>query len=285
MSALMRPRCHAWGMSRSVPRSVRVAGATLSILAVLAMVLWSLQRQMMYHPGGPPPPVQQVLPDGEEVTLTTADGLDLAAWWLPGGSTAVMLLPGNAGNRAGRVSTARALADQGLSVLLVEYRGYGGNPGSPSQEGLVADATAAADWLDARDDVEHPVYFGESLGAGVAVAVAVDRPPAALVLRSPFTSTIDVARIHFGPVPRFLVRDRFESEQHVAEVAAPVLVLATERDEVVPFELSRRVAHAADARLVIIDAAGHNAPPMFHGPQLHDAVRHFLDEHGLLPTD
>lgn len=273
-------------MSRSVLRSLRVVGVALSILVVLAMVVWSLQRHLLYHPGGQPPPVDHVVPDAEEVTLATSDGLDLAAWWLPGGPTAVVLLPGNAGNRAGRASTGQALRELGLSVLLVDYRGYGGNGGSPTEAGLVADGRAAVDWLRTRDDVADLVLFGESLGAGVAVAVAADDPPAVLVLRSPFTSVVDVARAHVGPVPRAFVRDRFESEQRIADVDVPVLVLATREDEVVPYRLSRRLAEAApDGRLVTLDARGHNAPAMFHGQQLLGAVEAFLVEHRLLAAD
>lgn len=273
-------------MSGSVPRAVRVAGAVLATVVVMTLVLWSLQRQLLYHPGGPPPPVEQALSEGREVTLATADGLQLAAWWLPGGSTAVVVLPGNAGNRAGRVPTARMLGELGLSVLLVDYRGYGGNPGSPTEDGLVADGHAAADWLQARDDVDDVVYFGESLGAGVAVGVAIDQPPAALVLRSPFTSVLDMARLHFGPVPRAFVRDRFPAEQQIADLDVPVLVLATASDGIVPFDLSRRVADAAggEARLASIDAAGHNAPPMFQGEQLRAAVADFLAGEDLLPS-
>ncbi len=271
-------------MSPSVFHCLRVLGALLSILVVIVMVVWSLQRQLLYHPGGPPPPVAQVLPLGEEVSFTTADGLELAAWWLPGGPTAVLLLPGNAGNRAGRISTAQALGDLGLSVLLVDYRGYGGNPGSPTEEGLVADARAAAAWLQKRDTVDDLVFFGESFGAGVAIAVAAHEPPAVLVLRSPFTSVVDVARAHFGPVPKAFVRDRFPSEERITEVDVPTLVLATEADEVVPFALSRRVAQAApDSEFVTLDARGHNAPAMFDGPQLVAAVERFLLDRDLLP--
>lgn len=118
-----------------------------------------------------------------------------------------MVLPGNAGNRAGRVPLATALRRLGLSVLLVDYRGYGANPGTPSQDGLLADARAAADWLTAREDVDDVVYLGESLGAAEAAGLARERTPAALVLRSPFTSLVDMARTRYGPVPRWLLRD------------------------------------------------------------------------------
>ncbi len=264
-------------------RPARVLVLLLSISVVLTMVLWGLQRRLLYVPAGAPPPVHEVLPSAEAVRLSTSDGLVLDAWWLPGGPTAVVVLPGNAGNRAGRAPLARDLGALGVSVLLVDYRGYGGNPGSPSEDGLVADGHAALAWAEDRPGIEHVVLFGESLGAAVAIAVATERPPAALVLRSPFTSVVDVARAHYGPVPGVLVRDRFPSERRIGELDVPVLVLATERDEVVPFAQSRRVAQAADdARLVRIPAAGHNDPALLHGDTVVEAVADFLARRDLL---
>ena len=268
-----------------MPLPLRVLVLLLSISVVLTVVLWGLQRRLIYLPAGAPPPVGDVLPAGDAVRLETADGLTLDAWWVPGGPTAVVVLPGNAGNRAGRAPLARDLRALGLSVLLVDYRGYGGNPGSPTEDGLVADARAAFTWVEDRGGVERVVLFGESLGAAVALAVAVDRPPAALVLRSPFTSLLDVARVHYGPVPAVLLRDRFPSEGRIAEVEVPVLVLASEDDEIVPFAQSRRLAEAggADVALVRVPARGHNDPALLHGDVVIDAVGAFLGRRGLLP--
>lgn len=252
---------------------------------VVAVVLWSAQRRLTYFPAGSPPPVGQVLAGGSEVVLTTEDGLDLRAWWVPGGPTAVMVLPGNGGNRAGRVPLADALRRLGLSVLLVDYRGYGGNPGTPSQDGLLADARAAADWVGAREDVDDVVYLGESLGAAVAVGLARERAPAALALRSPFTSLVDVARTHYGPIPGWLLRDQFPSRQWIGDVTAPLLVVASEADEIVPFALSRQLFEAArePKQMAAVPDAGHNDRALLDGEVLLDAVASFLDAHDLLP--
>ncbi len=264
---------------------VRALVAVLVVLMVVAVVLWSAQRRLTYFPAGTPPPVEQVLPEGSEVVLTTKDGLDLRAWWVPGGRTAVMVLPGNGGNRAGRVPLADALRRLGLSVLLVDYRGYGGNPGTPGQDGLLADARAAANWVGAREDVDDVIYLGESLGGAVAVGLARERAPAALVLRSPFTSLVDVARTHYGPIPRWLLRDQFPSHEWIDDVNAPLLVVASESDEIVPFSLSRRLFEAANEpkQIVTVPDAGHNDPALLDGEVLLDAVASFLDAHDLLP--
>lgn len=259
---------------------------TLVVIGVL-VVAWSLQRRLIYLPAGAPPPVEQTLPGGEAVTLHTADGLDLDAWFVPAGPTAVAVFPGNAGNRAARAPLARALAAEGLSVLLVDYRGYGGNPGSPSEEGLRADARAAADWLAAHPELERVVYLGESLGGGVATGLATERPPSALVLRSPFSSLGAVARQHYAFVPDWLLRDRFPVREQIGEVEVPTLVVAGEADGIVPAELSREV-HAAAAgpkRLVTVPEAGHNDRALLDGARFIGAVVDFLREHGALAAE
>ena len=107
-------------------------------------------RKLVYFPTQEVPPIERLLPRGQEVSFTTEDGLRLSAWFLPGSSEAspsVLVLPGNGGNRADRAALASALAAHDYGVLLCDYRGYGGNPGRPSEEGLAADARAAHAWL------------------------------------------------------------------------------------------------------------------------------------------
>lgn len=265
------------------PRRLRTVLLVLAAFSMLLVMLWALQRRLIYYPAGPPPPAAEVLPGARDVTLSTSDGLELGAWYLPGADrrVAVVVLPGNAGNRAARAPLARRLADGGPSVLLVDYRGYGGNPGSPHEAGLLADARAAVAWVTDRPDVEQVVYLGESIGAAVAVAVAGDRPPAAMVLRSPFTSLPDVARVHYGLLPDWVLRDRYPVESRIGAVDAPVLVVAGAGDEIVPVGLSRRVHEAArePKRLVVVPGAGHNDPLLASSARLVDPLLEFLREH------
>lgn len=255
----------------------------VALLAIAALV-WFVQRRLVYLPAGPPPAVAEVLPSAEEVTLRTQDDLGLSAWFVAGGPTAVIVLPGNAGNRAARAPLAEALAARGLSVLLVDYRGYGGNPGAPSEDGLRADARAAVDWVTARGDVDRVVYLGESLGASVAVGVATEHPPAALVLRSPFPSLHAVAREHYGPVPARFLRDEFPTASLIGGLEVPVLVVVGEADTIVPPDASREVFAAANEpkRLVSIPGAGHNDPALLDGDRFVRAVVDFLREHDVL---
>lgn len=246
------------------------------LVVVLVMVLSSLQRSLIYFPDATAvPPAAEVLPGARDVVLRTEDGLELGAWLVPaaeGGDRdlGVLYAPGNGGNRAGRAGLAEELARRGFTVLLMDYRGYGGNPGSPDEDGLAADARAAAQLLeDEGFPAQRTIYLGESLGTGVVAALAARRPPAAMVLRSPFTELADVGAHHYPWVPvRLLLRDRFPVLEHVRGSAVPVTVVRGSHDSVIPPELSRRVADGAGHLVeeVVLDGVDHNDPEMFGEP-------------------
>lgn len=261
--------------------AILVAAAALGV-GFLAVT----QRQFLYFPQPREmPPIASVFANGEEVRFTTTDGLSLAGWFVPaatgGRAPAVLVLNGNAGNRFHRAPLAHALSRAGFAVLLFDYRGYGGNPGSPTERGLLTDARAAARYLAARDDVDarRIAYFGESLGAAVAVALATEAPPAVLVLRSPFTSLADMRKLHYPLLPfDFLLLDRYPAIDQIARVTAPVLVIAGERDEVVPPAHSRRLFDAANEpkRFLLVPTAHHNDPALLSGARLVDEIVRFV---------
>jgi len=267
----------------------RVPGI-VSVLALLVgvalAVMWVFQRRLIYFPVlEDVPPVRSSLPGAEEVTFETADGVRLGGWFLAGRAArgpAVLVFNGNAGDRSYRAPLAAALAREGWSVLLFDYRGYARNPGSPSEVGLVEDARAARAYLGGRDEVDPAriAYFGESLGAAVAVALAVDVQPVALILRSPFTSLVDMGQLHYGwlPIIHRLLRDRFVSIERIDHVRCPVLVIAGDRDTIVPAEQSRRLYAAASEpkRFVLIPGADHNDFELLAGLRLLEEVKSFL---------
>jgi fermentation-respiration switch protein FrsA (DUF1100 family) len=165
-------------------RAAVLLAAGLVALAVLVIAaLWALQRQLVYLPDRQPvPAAATVLPGASDVVLRTEDGLELGAWYLPAkqaGAPAVLVASGNGGSRDLRASLARGLVGRGLSVLLFDYRGYGGNPGSPSEQGLARDVRAARRYLleDAGVPPDRLLYFGESLGAAVVTELATVHPP------------------------------------------------------------------------------------------------------------
>ena len=231
-------------------------------------------RRFIYYPEQALPPIEAVLGGGEEVAFTTADGLQLVAWHLPG-DPLVVVFHGNAGTRADRADLALGLAERGLGVLLTDYRGYGGNPGQPTEEGLLADGRAALEW--ARGRAARVVSFGESLGSGVSVALAGEDPPAAVVLRSPFTSIADIAGA-WMPLGASLVADRWDSMARIGGVTAPLLVIAGTRDTIVPLSQSRALFEAAPGpkRLLVIEGADHNDWELLAGGEVLDAVASFL---------
>jgi uncharacterized protein len=168
-----------------------------------------------------------------------------------------------------------------LQVLLVDYRGYGGNPGSASQNGLAADARAARAYLASRPNVDPSrlVYFGESLGTAVAVDLAAEYPPAALVLRSPFTSMTDLGQYHYPFLPvRLLLRDRFAAIEQIQQIQVPLLVIAGGRDSIVPIESSRRLYDAATTAktFLLLPDADHNDYELLAGDEMINAIVRFL---------
>jgi len=259
-------------MVATIARILLAVGGAWLALVLLAAVF---QRQLIYLPDTTDPRAPS---DVEVVALTTEDGRELDAWYLAPDIepvTTVLLAPGNAGNRADRLPMARALNERGHAVLLLDYRGYGGNPGRPSEEGLVADARAARDHLAARPDVEvaRIAYLGESIGSAVVAALAAERPPAALVLRSPFPQLADVGRAAYPFLPvRTLLRDRYPTSEYLEAYDGPVLVVAGAADRIVPTELSVEVARRADATLHELPGVGHNDAAMFVGDRLLTAV-------------
>lgn len=251
------------------------------LVGVAVGMLTALQRQLIYFPDSTTvPPAGDVFDGARDLTLRTSEGLALGAWFVPASPAAdlqmaVLVAPGNGGNRSGRAGLATELSRSGLSVLLMDYRGYGGNPGSPSEDGLARDAMAAALALEELDyPAERTIYFGESLGAGVVAALQARRPPAGVVLRSPFTELADVAAHHYPWLPvRQLLKDRFPVTSLLSVSEVPVTVIYGDRDSVVPTELSARVADEAGSLVerVVIRGADHNDEVMF-GPIVADAV-------------
>jgi hypothetical protein len=237
------------------------------------------QRALIYLPDrGVLPPAAAVLPGARDVTLTTSDDVALGAWFLPPSGTChttVLVAHGNGGNRGHLVGLAKALGERGFGVLLFDYRGYGENRGSPSEAGLARDVRAAREFLAIPG--APIVYLGESLGTGVVSELALTYPPAALVLRSPFTSLADAGRAAYRIPVGWLLRDRYPVRDNVSRLGGPVAVVYGDRDTIVPTAQSRAVARAAreagaDVLEVEVPGASHNDLDLTEGPALVGAV-------------
>lgn len=265
-------------------------GILVSIALGLALglaLLWLGQRRLIYIPYvGVPTPASQGLSRAEEVSFTTDDGVTLHGWFVPGDSTparfTMIMFNGNAGHRGMRAPVAAEFSRHGIATLLFDYRGYGDNAGRPTETGLTQDARAALLYLKTRTDVDTSriVYFGESLGAAVALRLATETSaPFALVLRSPFTSLTDIGRHHYPYLPvRWMLREKYPSLERARSVSSPTLVIVGEQDRIIPAEHSRRLyaAIASEKRLVEIAGADHNDEALFVGSELMQAVLDFV---------
>lgn len=255
----------------------------LFLLGGIMVLSPTLAEKLLFQPArgdpGPPPTLSGVA--GERLSLKASDGVKIQAWWFrhpgPGEGVrespqgpalmpppAVLLLHGNAGDISHRTPLAEGLLREGVSVLLLEYRGYGGSDGQPSEEGFHRDALAGMDFLEGQvGGPEGIVVFGRSMGGGVAAALAAARPPGGLILESAFTSLEAMARTLYPFLPRFLFRrlkGRFDTLEKISAVQAPVFVVHGTRDEIVPFRMGEALfAQASTPKgFYEVKGAGHN---------------------------
>jgi hypothetical protein len=203
------------------------------------------------------------LPSAEEVTLDSEGGERVIAWHVPprDEKPGLIYFQGNGGALVHRADRFRAFTADGIGLIALSYRGYGGSTGSPSETGLIADGEAAYRFAAARYPAQRIVPFGESLGSGVAVALAAAHPVGGLILQAPFTSAADVAAMVYWFLPvRLLMKDPFYSDRRIVRVKAPVLILHGARDRVVPIALGERLYALANEpkRFVRLPNGGHN---------------------------
>lgn len=245
-----------------------------------------LQRSLLYPAmQSEPLPAADYATSGirlDDVETATIDGLTLHGWYAwptpvasePTSRPVVLYLHGNGGHRVHRLDDLDLLTGCGASVLLFDYRGYGENPGKPSEQGLTLDARAMWDYATQELDVppERIVLFGESLGGGVAVELAATQceagtPPGGLILRSTFSSMTDAASYHYPWLPiRLALLDRYDSESRIGKITCPILSLHGDADGIVPLTLGHRLFDAApqhsasgvEKRFVLLSGAGHN---------------------------
>lgn len=243
----------------------------LAYLALCALVFFG-QRSQIYFP------VRESDPQGAIAMRLATDGADLKIWVVPrAGPRALVYFGGNAEDVAGNLA-AFATAFPGHSLYLVNYRGYGGSTGSPTETRLRADAIAIYDHLRPR----HPEIsvVGRSLGSGVAVHLASIREIHRLVLVTPFDSLVNVAREHFRYLPvGWLMRDRYESAVRVPAVRARTLVLIAGADEIIPRARSAALVAAFPARQIraeVLEGATHNSIDQM--PQFLERIGEFLAE-------
>jgi len=270
------------------PVAARVGVFVLALVAGYGLVCaaaWLGQRSLMYLPGRwSEAEARRANPGYEEVRFPSADGVQLHGW-LHRRETApwtVIVFHGNAGNLAVQAALMEPFEAMGLQVLLFDYRGYGLSTGSPSEAGLLADGEAAAEYVTTNLGVPaaRTVFYGKSLGTGVAVLLAARRPPGRLILESSFDSMVSVARAHYPWLPvRTLLRDRYDAASAIGAVRCPILFVHGGADEIVPIRLGRALYECAAGpkRFLEVPGALHNTPPGAY-PAVHlETLRAFLE--------
>lgn len=225
-----------------------VAGA--AVLYGLALIWVAVnQRKLMYHPETRLyTPHQNEVFAHESVILHTADGLTLkAAYKAPeNGKPVVIYFHGNTGIVADAMHKLVPLVNAGYGVLMPEYRGFDGNAGAPSEQGLIQDAEAALRFVQTTAPDSPVVYYGMSMGTGVANALAAKFPPAALVQECGFTSMTAAAQNRYWFLPvKLLIKDTYDSEKRIASLTAPLLILHGEKDKTVPVSHASEMLQAA----------------------------------------
>lgn len=231
----------------------RLIEELIACYLLLVVFVYFYQRNLQYFPdrANPGPPKDAGVPEMSVVYYETADRLKLHAWFAPPrkkDGRIVVMFHGNAGNIAGRGVKARYFLDRGYGVLLAEYRGFGGNRGRPSEQGFYADARAALKWLEAQGyGAGSFVIYGESIGTGVAVQIALEVQPRYLILECPFSSAIEIAKQRYPILPvDAMLHDRYDSIGKIARVHSSLLIVHGDEDPVIPIESGKKLFDAAN---------------------------------------
>lgn len=266
----------------------------MSVIAVaglgyagLVLVMYLSQASLLYLPDLPTRELvatpDRIGLDHESVEFRTADRVRLHGWFVPHPEPRGVLLfcHGNAGNISHRLESIRIFHELGLSVFIFDYRGYGRSEGSPSEQGTYLDAAAAWDHLLGERGIpaESVVVFGRSLGAAIAAQLAAEQPVAGVIVESAFTSAPDLAAELYPWLPaRWLTRFDYATADHLARLAAPVLIIHSRDDEIVPFDHARRLyALAEEPKRLLELRGGHNDGFLVSDAEYWAGLREFLD--------
>jgi fermentation-respiration switch protein FrsA (DUF1100 family) len=258
---------------------IRIPLWILAIYVGVCLLVYLVQRRMMYFPD-PDPVVAE--PGMENVALETDDGVRvMATWWPATRPLSILLLHGNAGNRGHRFDWMRTFHDLGWNVFLLDYRGYGGSEGTPTQRGLGQDGDAAVAWLSKQRPGDAIVYFGESIGGSVAIDVATRHRPAGLVLQSCAYDLTEVGRKHYPWLPLGLIlKDDWNSRGKIEKLDVPLFSLHGARDSIVPQPQGRAIFDASPTvrkEWWSVEDAGHNDLPGMAGDDYYLRVHRFLE--------
>lgn len=239
-------------------------------------VFYLTQRSFLYHPAKRPPSISaHRANEMKEVEFSTLDGIKLKAWYKKAvkGRATLVFFHGNSGHWGSRYSRVKPYIKEGYGALLFSYRGFAGNGGSPSEQGLYQDGQAAIEYL-LKEKQNCQVYYGESLGSGVAVELALDNHPQGVILQSPYTSITEMARYYY-PWSPLGPWDKYDSLSKISNIKSPILILHGEKDTLIPANHAVRLYKAAtgDKTLKLYPKKHHND---VFGPSVEKDINEFL---------
>ena len=244
--------------------SIMIYGISFYLFVVLIMFIF--QRSLLYQPSKER--LDSFLHSNsglEKINFETSDGLVLNSLFRKPSTNkkdTIVVFHGNAGHIGHRVDKFGSFLDEGYGLLLVEYRGYGENPGKPSEDGLHQDSLAALEFLNKQKiSKQKTILYGESLGCGLAIKLSTEEKYKAIILEAPYTSIAEVASHHYWYLPaKWLVLDRFDILSIIKNIKSPLLILHGEKDNVISFDLGKKVFNAAPEpkEALFIHNANHN---------------------------
>ncbi len=257
----------------------------IAVYIAFMAIMFIKQRDFMYFPNRTNIKQYEIFSKslGDFVEIKTEDGLNLTGFYIPPNDNKPVLVHfhGNGGNISGRYPVLKQYTDKGYGALLSEYRGYGGNAGTPSEQGFYKDARAYLNWLEYDKQISHKkiIIYGESIGTGIATQIAFEaakenKPYAAVVLEAPFSSALNLAKQTYFFLPvGWLLKDRYESDKKIEHILSPLLIIHGAQDNIIPMAHGKKLYTLAERpkTLKIIKEAGHN------NIHLYGAALHVLD--------
>ena len=223
----------------------------ISIYFFILISTFIFQRNLLYHPTENNYSGDKILVSVEKVKIKTQDNIELLSWYhnknLNNYKT-ILFLHGNAGTLENRIHKINHFKDMNINFIIVAWRGFSGNQGKPTEEGLYEDARSAVRWLRAKGiKEENIIIYGESLGTGIATEIAQNKNFAGIILESPFTSMIDAGREKYPYLPvRFLLKDKYESNKKIKNIKSPILIMHGKIDNIVPFYMGKKMYELAN---------------------------------------
>ncbi|MBI4428771.1 MAG: alpha/beta hydrolase [Ignavibacteriales bacterium] len=272
-------------------RRVLIFARQILVAAIAAILIWTViamlfEEKFIYFPTKYPGGIYdeaRFVPNLVDCWITTEDSVRIHAWFAPSESAHATLVisHGNAGNISHRIDIIKRLQRTGFNVLMFDYRGYGKSEGSPSESGIYKDGRAAFDYARSLREVDSSriILWGTSLGGAVAVDVATQRPAAAMILESTFSSAIDVAKTVYPYLPvHLLMQTRLNSFDKIPRVHIPVFMMHGDRDSVIPFELGKKLYENVNApkEFYVIRGADHNDTYLVGGDEYLQRVKGFV---------